>query len=138
MQRFMKEISIDSGLASYGLDDIQKALNYGVVDTLLLSEKLDLYKVKSECSNCDYSEFKTVKEANLETHKSDIGDDSCPQCNSNGFNVVERVSIIEELGEIAEATGAEVDILSTETEEGEMLYSTFGGIAAILRYKIDY
>ncbi len=138
MQRFMKEISIDSGLASYGLDDIQKALNYGVVDTLLLSEKLDLYKVKSECSNCDYSEFKTVKEANLETHKSDIGDDSCPQCNSNGFNVVERVSIIEELGEIAEATGAEIDILSTETEEGEMLYSTFGGIAAILRYKIDY
>ncbi len=138
MQSFMKEISTDSGLASYGLEEIQKALNYGVVDTLILSEKLDLYKVKSECSNCDYSESKTIKEANLESHRSDIGDDSCPQCNSNSFNVVEKESVIEELGEIAEATGAEVDILSTETEEGEMLYSTFGGIAAILRYKIDY
>ena len=45
---------------------------------------------------------------------------------------------IEEIGEIAESTGADVEILSTETEEGEMLNSTFGGIAAILRYKIDY
>ena len=39
---------------------------------------------------------------------------------------------------MAEATGANINILSTETEEGEMLYSTFGGIAAVLRYKIDY
>jgi peptide chain release factor subunit 1 len=138
MQRFMKEISTDTGLASYGLEDIKKALNYGVVDTLLLSEKLDLYKVKSECSNCGYSESKSVKEADLESHRNDVGDDSCPQCNSNSFSVVEKISIIVELGEIAEATGAEVDILSTGTEEGEMLYSTFGGIAAILRYKIDY
>ena len=138
MQRFMKEISTDTGLASYGLEDIKKALNYGVVDTLILSERLDLYKVKSECSNCGYSESKSVKEADLESHRNDVGEDSCPQCNSNSFSVVEKKSIIVELGEIAEATGAEVDILSTGTEEGEMLYSTFGGIAAILRYKIDY
>ncbi|MDX1797775.1 MAG: peptide chain release factor 1, partial [Candidatus Lokiarchaeia archaeon] len=98
----------------------------------------DLYKVKSECSNCGYSESKSVKEADLESHRNDVGEDSCPQCNSNSFSVVEKKSIIVELGEIAEATGAEVDILSTGTEEGEMLYSTFGGIAAILRYKIDY
>jgi peptide chain release factor subunit 1 len=138
MQRFMKEISTDSGLASYGLEEIQKALNYGVVDTLLLSDKLDLYNVKSECSNCGYSESASVKELNLESHSSDIGEDSCPQCSSNSFGIVGKISIIEELGEIGESTGAEVDILSTETEEGEMLYSTFGGIAAILRYKIDY
>jgi peptide chain release factor subunit 1 len=138
MQRFMKEISTDSGLASYGLEEIQKALNYGVVDTLLLSDKLDLYKVKSECSNCGYSESASIKEVNLDSHSSDIGEDSCPQCSSNSFSIVGKITIIEELGEIAESTGAEVDILSTETEEGEMLYSTFGGIAAILRYKIDY
>jgi peptide chain release factor subunit 1 len=138
MQRFMKEISIDSGLASYGLEDIQKALNYGVVDTLILSEKLSLFKVTLECSNCGYSEHNTIKELKLEDFESKIQDESCPECNSNSFNMTETKSIIDELGEIAEAIGAEVDILSTETEEGEMLYSTFGGIAAILRYKIDY
>ncbi|MFX0144431.1 MAG: peptide chain release factor aRF-1 [Candidatus Hodarchaeota archaeon] len=138
MQSFMKEISIDSGLASYGLQDIQKALNYGAIDTLLLSEKLDLLKVKIDCSNCDHTEYKIVRERELEDLKSRIQEESCPECSSNSFNVTEFKPIIEELGEIAETIGSEVDILSTETEEGEMLYSTFGGIAAILRYKIDY
>ena len=70
--------------------------------------------------------------------KNNIQEESCPKCYSNIFNIVESLSIIEELGQIAEATGTIVSILSTETEEGEILYSTFGGIAAILRYKIDY
>ena len=138
MQRFMKEVSIDSGLASYGLDDIQRALNYGAVDTLILSEKLNLFKVKLECSNCGYTDSRIVKDYDLAKFKGVIQGESCPKCNSNTFNVVEELSIIEELGEIGESTGTEVDILSTETEEGEMLFSTFGGIAAILRYKIDY
>jgi len=138
MQRFMKEISTDSGLAAYGLEDIQRALNYGAVDNLMLSEKLDTYKLKIECSNCGYNESRTVKERDYELIKSNIQNEACPKCSSNSFNIIESVSIIEELGEIAESTGTNVDILSTETEEGEMLYSTFGGIAAILRYKLDY
>jgi len=138
MQRFMKEISIDSGLASYGLEEIQRALNYGAVGTLMLSERLNLYKIKLECSNCEFSEYRNIKENDLEKIKGDIQEEICPKCSSNTFNITENKSIIEELGEIAESTGTDVIILSTETEEGEMLYSTFGGIAAILRYKIDY
>ncbi len=138
MQRFMKEISNDSGLVSYGLDDIQKALNYGAIDALILSEKVDLYKVKLECSNCSYVEYTTAKKRDLGKIKAKYQEESCPKCISNAFNAVESVSIIDELGEIAESTGTEINILSTETEEGEMLYSTFGGIAAILRYKLDY
>ena len=138
MQRFMKEISIESGLASYGLEAIQRALNYGAVDTLILSEKLDLYKIKLECSNCEFTESRTIKEKDLKRVKASIQDESCPKCSSNAFNIAEKISIIEELGETAEATGTSIDIISTEIEEGEMLYSTFGGIAAMLRYKIDY
>jgi peptide chain release factor subunit 1 len=47
-------------------------------------------------------------------------------------------SIIDELGDISETTGTDVEILSAETEEGEMLFSTFGGIVAILRYRLNY
>ena len=49
-----------------------------------------------------------------------------------------KKSLIEEFGEIAEKTGADFEIISTETEEGETLFSTFGGIVAILRYKSNY
>lgn len=138
MQSFMKEISNESGLATYGLEEIQRALNYGAVDTLLLSEKLDTYKIKLGCTNCEYSETRIVKEKILEKIKGDAQEEICPKCSSNLFKIIEINSIIEDLGEIAESTGTNVEILSTETEEGEMLNSTFGGIAAILRYKIDY
>ncbi|MHA1254837.1 MAG: hypothetical protein ACTSPS_04475, partial [Promethearchaeota archaeon] len=38
----------------------------------------------------------------------------------------------------AETTGTDIEIISSETEYGEMLFSTFGGIVAILRYKLNY
>jgi peptide chain release factor subunit 1 len=37
---------------------------------------------------------------------------------------------------LAEEMGADVEILSVETEEEPMLKNSFGGIAAILRYKL--
>ncbi|MFX1498737.1 MAG: peptide chain release factor 1, partial [Promethearchaeota archaeon] len=64
--------------------------------------------------------------------------ENCPKCNSNTFNVTDNISMIEELGSVANTMGTEVDIISSETEEGEMLYSTFGGIVAILRFKLNY
>ena len=138
MNLFLREISTDSGLAAYGLDEVQKALNYGAVDILILSENLDSYKLKLECSNCGYNESRTAEVRDLYKIEGSIQEESCPKCNSNTFNLKERNTIIEELGEVAESTGTDIEILSTETEEGEMLYSTFGGIVAILRYKLNY
>jgi peptide subunit release factor 1 (eRF1) len=37
---------------------------------------------------------------------------------------------------LAEETGADVEIISVETEERQMLKNPFGGIAASLRYKL--
>ncbi|MFX0032419.1 MAG: peptide chain release factor aRF-1 [Candidatus Hodarchaeota archaeon] len=138
MQSFMKEIANDTGMATYGLEDVQKALNMGAVDTLILSEKLDTYKVMLECSNCGYVENRIAREQDIPNIENAVQQESCPKCNSNTFNVVTNLSMIEELGSIAATMGTEVDIISSETEEGEMLYSTFGGIVAILRFKLSY
>ena len=138
VQRFMKEISNDTGLATYGLEEVQKALNYGAVDTLILSESLDTYKIVVECSNCGFQEVHNSKIQEVSDLESTLQEKNCPDCGSNAFNMIKKVSIIEELGELAESTGSEIEIISAKTEEGEMLYSTFGGIVAILRYKINY
>ncbi len=138
MARFLKEISNDSGLATYGLDEVQKALNYNAVDTLIFSEKLDMHKVRLECSNCEYTEFRTVRENEIRSIESKIQEESCPKCNSKTFGIAGMKSIIEDLGEVAETTGTDIEIISSETEYGEMLFSTFGGIVAILRYKLNY
>ena len=138
MQRFMKEISNDTGLAIYGLEEIERGLNFGAVDILLLSEKLNKKKFFLGCSNCDHNENKVLEERSLEKFRNDIENRSCPKCKSNSFKIIQVKSLIEVLGEVAESIGSDVEILSAETEEGESLYSTFGGIAAVLRYKIDY
>ena len=138
MQRFMKEIANDTGMVTYGLEDVQKALSMGAVDTLILSEKLDTYKVKIECSNCGYIENRTTSEQNIINLESSVQEESCPKCNSNTYNITDNISMIEELGGMANTMGTEIDIISSETEEGEMLHSTFGGIVAILRFKLNY
>ncbi|MHA1272282.1 MAG: peptide chain release factor aRF-1 [Promethearchaeota archaeon] len=138
MQKFLKELSNETGMVAYGLEEVRKALNMGAVETLILSEKLNSYDVSLRCSNCGYSENVVVPESKLEKLEADSQDKICPKCSSNTFGIIEKKSLIEELGEIAESMGTEVDIISTETEEGEMLYSTFGGIVALLRFKLSY
>ncbi len=44
-------------------------------------------------------------------------------------------SLVKELTEMAENTGAEIKIISTETPEGEQFYN-MGGIGSILRFKV--
>jgi peptide subunit release factor 1 (eRF1) len=41
MQRFFKELAINSGIAAYGRDEVMRLCQAGVVDTLLISESLD-------------------------------------------------------------------------------------------------
>jgi len=44
--------------------------------------------------------------------------------------------LIDEFYELAKKSGASTEVIPTDFEEGFQLYNTFGGIAAILRYKI--
>ena len=88
MQKFMKEISNDTGMATYGLEEVQKALGIGAVDILILSEKLTLFQGKLECSNCNYNEHRTVKKQEIDDLEQSVQEEICPECNSNTFKMV--------------------------------------------------
>ncbi|MBY9002569.1 MAG: peptide chain release factor aRF-1 [Candidatus Lokiarchaeota archaeon] len=135
-QNFMKQITSDIGMAIYGQEEVERALNLGAVDTLIMSEQLGLYKIKRECSNCQHYDYITSTQIKIDESNEKV--DLCPNCNSNSFSTTDYYPIIEYLGDIAESLGSNVEILSGETEGGETLKSTFGGVVAILRYKIDY
>ncbi len=47
----------------------------------------------------------------------------------------EEIDIIDELTKLAEQSSAKVELISDDFEEGSILFSAFGGIAAILRYR---
>jgi peptide chain release factor subunit 1 len=128
VQRFLKELINEEGLASYGEADVRKNLEMGAVEVLLLSEDVESKRETCQCPACAYVEGKTVKKA------EEITDEQCPQCGEI-MKVTESRNIIDEFVDMAEEVGSEVEIISTETEEGMQLMRAFGGIAAILRYR---
>jgi len=76
----------NSDKVAYGFNDVKKALEYGAVEKLLVSEES---------------------------------------------------AQIEEIEELASKTGAAFFLISVETKEGMQL-KELGGVAAILRYKIEW
>ena len=87
-----------------------------------------------ECDSCHYAESRTVN--GIEKFRYEAKAMKCPKCTSPTFNIKGEKDMIEELAEKAKELGATVEFVSTETNEGQQLFR-FGGIAAILRYKIQ-
>jgi len=52
------------------------------------------------------------------------------------MTIVDKKDIIDDVGELAALSNTEVEVISTETEEGQMLKNAFGGVAAMLRFKV--
>jgi len=136
MDRFLKELVKDDGLAAYGEDSVRKNLELGAVDVLLLSSSLRKSRVRIKCQSCGHSEERTVQ---LEPGKSieDIIPHTCKKCTAP-LVIDEEVDIIEELTRLADQSSTKVEIISNDFEEGSILYSAFGGIAAILRYRTGF
>lgn len=137
MQQFLYEIGHDTGLATYGEEAVRKALEAGAVKTLLLSEGIDIARVKVKCSACGYEEQQTVKGPMLTSFEQNLVGKPCPKCKAPSLGIIEKQELIENFAQLAEYTNTEVEIISDETEEGQMLKNSFGGIAALLRFKLQ-
>jgi peptide chain release factor subunit 1 len=135
MKRFLKEVTkTENSLAVYGEKQVRKALEMGVVDTLLLSDNLRKFHVKLKCPSCSYMEERTIDEEAL----TNFTPPDCSKCNSsNTMEILEKIDLIDELSDLAETTGCSVRLISQDSEEGDSLYSAFNGIAGILRYPIE-
>lgn len=136
MKRFLKEITKgNESLALYGEDQIRKALQMGAVDTLLLAEDLRRYRITFTCPTCEYQKLRTYKADELD---EDFEEPECDECETpTQMEMTKKVDLIDELSELAENTGAEVYLISQNSEEGDSLASAFNGIAAITRYPLE-
>jgi peptide chain release factor subunit 1 len=136
MNRFLKELVKENGLASYGEENIRKNLSLGSVEVLLLSGSLRKSRVKYRCPSCNHGREVTI---NIEPGKTakDLETGACAKC-SAPLVIDEEVDIIEELTNLADQSSARVDLISDDFEEGAVLRNAFGGIAAILRYRTGY
>jgi len=136
IQEFLYEIGHDTGLATYGENEVRNALQKGAVKTLLLSEGLDVTRVTVNCTSCDYAEQETTKERKLLDFQQSLNGKPCPKCKTHTRAVTETKDLIDDFAETVEQVGSDVEVISEAAEEGQMLKNSFGGIAAILRFKL--
>lgn len=123
LNAFFTELQKD-GKITYGLKEVEKALEMGAVETLLISEEFDKIRGKFICQN----EHEFEKDA-----KKDM-DVKCPECLAPA-KLHQFKDLNEYLIERAKTLGAKVEVISTQTGEGKQ-FKELGGIAAFLRYKI--
>jgi peptide chain release factor subunit 1 len=136
MQQFLYEVGHDTGKITYGEEDVRRALESGAVRTLLLSEGLEMTRVTVKCNACGYQEQSTMKSQTLTNFEQSLSGKPCPKCNAAALGIADTEDLIDDFAKLAEYTNTEVEIISTETEEGQMLKNSFGGIAAILRFQL--
>ncbi|MGD0643979.1 MAG: peptide chain release factor aRF-1 [Candidatus Bathyarchaeia archaeon] len=137
MQKFLYEVGHDTGMITYGEADVRRLLQAGAVRTLIMSESLDLVRVTVKCSACGYEEQHTLKSQEVANFEQSLVGKPCPKCTAPSLAVIEKKDVIDDLAELAEVSNTDVEIISGETEEGQMLKNAFGGIAAMLRFKLQ-
>jgi peptide chain release factor subunit 1 len=135
MQQFLYQVGHDTGMITYGEAEVRRALQSGAVKTLMLSEGLDLLRVTVKCGACGYQEQHTIKAQDFTSFEQGLVGKPCPKCQAPSLAAVEKQDVIDDLAQLAEYSNAEVEMISSETEEGQMLKNAFGGIAALLRFK---
>jgi peptide chain release factor subunit 1 len=135
MQKFLYEVGHDTGMITYGEAEVRRLLQLGAVRLLILSESLDLIRITVKCSACGYEEQHTLKKDQVADFEKGLVGKPCAKCSAPSFTVVDNKDVVDDLAELAELGNTDVEVISTETEEGQMLKNAFGGIAAMLRFK---
>jgi len=135
VQEFLKHLGEDDGLATYGEEEVMQQLKNVNIYTLLVSDSIRRWLVTLECRTCGYKETRIIDMDNYEEFENSISDLNCLKCEGGNYEIIEREDLIEILVKMAEDAEARLEVVSTHTEEGEMLYRSFGGIAAITKYR---
>lgn len=139
IDKFMGEIARETGMVVYGLHETIEALKNAAVDTLLLSESIKTVHIRRKCGGCGTIDTFNLPRDEAEDKIEEASSGICPECNSGYVSAeIEQVDLIEYMGYTANQMGTEVQILSTDTEEGAMFFATFGGIGGFLRYRYNY
>ena len=126
LQKFFEHLKKDDNLATYGVQQVKRAIDLGAVDTVLLSENID-WEVFEYACKCGNAEKVPIKKGQKNKFK-------CPECGKHP-EFIGEMDIDDYFKEFADTTGAEVFMISTDTKEGEQLYN-MGGIGALLRFRL--
>jgi len=133
LQKYMDEISMDTGKYCFLVEDTLKALELGAVEDLIVWENLEVnrYVLRNSTSGDE-----SIAHLNPEQEKNE----SCFQDPETGIEleVVEKESMVEWLANHYKDFGCSLEFVTDRSGEGTQFVKGFGGIGGILRWKVDF
>ncbi len=127
---FFDEISQDTGKFCYGIDDTLKALELGACDVIIVWEGLTT--VRYTLKNADGEEV--IKNIDPNTPKDEFLKDS----DGSEMEIVSEKPFLEWLAESYKDYGTTLEFVTDRSSEGAQFVRGFGGIGAMLRYKVNF
>jgi len=132
INKYFDEISQDTGKVCYGLDDTLKALELGACEQLVVFENLETVRwtLKSSAGG----EIIVYTNPGQDNDRTQFMDKETGQ----EMEVIEQMPFLEWLAEKYRDFGATLEFVSDRSSEGNQFVKGFGGVGAILRYKVNF
>jgi len=133
ISRYFDEISQDSGKVCYGIEDTLKALELGAAETLIVFENLDVTRWKLNTASGAEVILHTTKMQESGSREAFMDKDTGQE-----MELIEQMPFLEWLAEKYKDFGASLEFVSDKSSEGNQFVKGFGGIGALLRYKVNF
>mmetsp|Transcript_15107 Transcript_15107/g.31739 ORF Transcript_15107/g.31739 Transcript_15107/m.31739 type:complete len:459 (-) Transcript_15107:186-1562(-) len=133
LQRYMDEISLDTGKYCFMVEDTLKALDLGAIEDLIVWENLDVnrYVLRNATTGEDKVVHLSKEQESNETFFRD------PETGVE-LEVVEKEPMVEWLANNYKSFGCNLEFVTDRSGEGTQFVKGFGGIGGILRWKVDF
>ena len=130
---YFEEISQDTGKVCYGIEDTLKALELGACETLIVFENLDITRWTLKSSSGAEVIIHTTKAQEATGREMFMNKETGQE-----MEVINQQPFLEWLADKYRDFGATLEFVSDRSSEGNQFVKGFGGIGAILRYKVNF
>jgi len=133
LQRYMDEISQDTGKYCFMTDDTLKALDLGAVEDLIVWDNLDVqrYVLRNQTTSEEKVLHLTADQEHDESHFRD------PESGTE-LETIEKEPFVEWLANNYKNYGCNLEFVTDRSSEGTQFVKGFGGIGGILRWSVDF
>ena len=133
LQKYMDEISQDTGKFCFMVEDTLRALELGAVEDLIIWENLDISRFvvrNSSTGENSVLHLNKEQEAN-DTHFHDVETGA-------ELEIIEKEPLVEWFANNYKNYGCNLEFVTDRSGEGTQFVKGFGGIGGILRWKVDF
>jgi len=133
LQKYMDEISQDTGKYCFMVEDTLKALELGAVEDLIIWDNLEINRYLLRNSS-------TSEETVVHLNKEQESNESFFRDAATGaeLETIEKETLVEWFANNYKQFGCNLEFVTDRSGEGTQFVKGFGGIGGILRWKVDF